>query len=309
MNKLSIKKLSLWMHRNAREIDIARWKYHFENGSRQDVIDALMRYQNTDGGFGNTLDADNWNVNSLPYATLYALDILQEIEFFDLEHPIYKGICRYIDIESDFPNGWTFTVESNGDYPHASFYNYGEEYNKTESIGIFLGFSSFVIEHYRESRIYQDILKLVEKYIGLLYDNELGDMGPTGYIKLVNAMRKAGIKGYDYDNLEERLKELVNGSIQREPEQWRYYGYRPSDYIKSKESVFYADNKEIVDVELKFLVDTLPEDDVWPISWSWFENNEVYPKEWAISEVWGKAYKAIGRTLFLKEFGKISERG
>lgn len=306
MKKLATDKVSLWMHRNAREIEIARWKYHFENGDKFDVINTLMLYQNEDGGFGNVLDPDNWNTNSLPYATLYALNILREVEFYDLSHPIYKGICRYLDVTSNFPSGWAFTLESNNDFPHASFYNFNEEYNKTESIGIFLGLSAFIIEHYRESIIYTQIKGMLGKYINLIFDNNLGDMGPSGYISLVSAMKKVPIEGYDYDKLEVRLKELVNNSIQRNPDQWQFYGYRPSDYIKSSNNIFYSDNKDIVDVELNFLIDTLPDNDVWPISWSWFENSALYPKEAAISETWCKAYKAIDKCLFLKNFGRLS---
>lgn len=305
MKKAAVKNISLWIHRNAREIDIARWNYHFENGAKKDVINALMLYQNADGGFGNALDADNWNVHSLPYATLYAINILNEVEFWDLNHPIYKGICKYVDKESNFPDGWTFTVKSTQDFPHADFYNYDEDYNKTESIGIFLGLSTFMIEHYSDSVLYPDILNLIDKYICMMYDDNLGDMGPSGYIMLVNAMKREHISGYDYEKLEIRLKELVNNSIQRDPEQWQYYGYRPSDYIKLPDSIFYSDNKEIVNVELDFLVDTLPDHDVWTISWSWFSNNELYPKESGISENWCKANKAIERSLFLKGFGRI----
>ncbi|NLK95096.1 MAG: hypothetical protein GX275_07875 [Clostridiales bacterium] len=305
MKKIDIKKASLWMHRNAREIDLARWKYHFENGDKKEVIDALMLYQNPDGGFGNAIDPDNWNTNSLPYATLYAIDILGEIDFYDFKHPIYKGILKYIDKESNFPTGWVFTVESNQYYPHANFYNYNEEYNKTESIGIVLGLSSFIIEHYKESIIYNDVVNLIEKYITMMNKDNLGDMGPSGYIMLVKAMKNANIKGYDYDKLEMRLKELVNKSIQRNPEEWPFYGYRPSNYIKSKNSIFYLENRDIVDMELDFLVDTLPENDVWPISWSWFDNEELYPKESKISEVWCKANKAIQHSIFLRNFGRV----
>ncbi len=293
------------MHRNARQIDIARWNYHFENGDKNHVVETLMLYQNPDGGFGNALDADNWNPNSLPYATLYALDILKEIEFFDLGHPIYKGICKYLDVESNFPNGWTFTVKSNQDYPHANYYNFDEDYNKAESIGIFLGFSSFIIEHYKESAIFQSIIDSLDDYIGLIYQDNLGDMGPTGYIALVNAMKKEKLSGYDYNKLEKRLKELVYNSIQRNSEQWQYYGYRPSDYIKSKDSIFYLDNEDIVAVELDYLVESLPDNDVWPISWSWFDNNEIYPVESGISRIWCKANKAIERSLFLRNFERI----
>jgi hypothetical protein len=305
MKKVNLNHIGSWIHKNGRELELAIWKYHFENGNKEDVVNALMYYQNEDGGFGNGVDPDNWNVNSLPYATLFVINVLNDIEFYDKKHPIYLGIERYIDIESNFPEGWIFTVATNKDFPHASYYNYDENYNKTESIGIILGFCSFIIAHYGESKIYSEVLELADKMLEKLNNDNLGDMGPTGYISLVNAMKNAKIEGYDYDKLELRLKELVNNSIQRNPKEWINYGYRPSDYIKSKDSIFYEANKEILNVELDFLYDTLPENDVWPISWSWFENNEKYPKESAISGNWYKSIKAIERTNFLKNFERI----
>ncbi|QAA32354.1 hypothetical protein [Clostridium manihotivorum] len=305
MKKVSLKPIAAWIHRNARELEVAIWKFHFENGTKEDVINALIYYQNEDGGFGNAIDPDNWDVNSSPYATLFALNILKDIEFDDMQHPIYLGIKKYIDTELNFPEGCTFTVITNRNYPHASFHNYDENYNKIESTGVILGFSSFIIDHYRDSKTYPAVMELMEKMIEKLFSDEHGDMGPTGYISLVNSMKQAQLEGYDYDKLELRLKELVNGSIQRNPEQWCYYGYRPSDYIKSKDSIFYQGNEEIINVELDFLHDTLPQNDVWPISWSWFENNDKYPKEAVISLNWWKATKAIERARFLKSFMRI----
>ncbi len=302
MKRVNLNHVASWMHRNARELELAIWKYHFENGNKEDVVNALMYYQNEDGGFGNAVDPDNWNVNSLPMATLFIINVLKDIEFFDMQHPIYLGIKRYINSELNFPEGCTFTVIANKDYPHASYYNYDENYNITESTGVILGFCSFIIEHYRDSKMYSAALELIGKMMAKVFDDNLGDMGPTGYISLVNTMKHAQIEGYDYDKLELRLKELVNNSIQQNPEQWPYYGYRPSDYIKFEDSIFYQDNKDIVNVELDFLYDTLPENDVWPISWSWFENNEKYPKESTISGNWWKSIKAIERAKFLKNF-------
>lgn len=50
-----------FVYRNARPLDLARWKYHFENGSEQEVLAALSAYQNEDGGFGHGLEEDNMN--------------------------------------------------------------------------------------------------------------------------------------------------------------------------------------------------------------------------------------------------------
>lgn len=303
MKKIRLISISNWMHRNARELELARWKYHFENGDKMEVVNALMYFQNSDGGFGNAVDPDNWNQNSVPYGTYFVLEILKEINFFDFNHPIYLGIKKYLDC--NFPEGWAFTIPTNQEFPHAAYYNYDAEYNKVESKGIIISFCSFILEYYKESPLYDQLLRIADEMVHGIYEENQGDMGPSGYVTLIHAMKKAGLPNYDYGKLEKQLNELVNRSIQRDPEQWLSYGYRPSAYIKSKDSMFYEGNEEIIEKELDFLVDTLPQNDVWPISWSWFENRDKYLKESSISENWCKAYKTIENVIFLKNFGRI----
>jgi len=45
------KKARSFIYRNARPLDIARWQYHFENGSKEAVLTALAAYQNEDGSW------------------------------------------------------------------------------------------------------------------------------------------------------------------------------------------------------------------------------------------------------------------
>ena len=114
-----------WMYRNARQIELVLWQYCFENGTKEAVVEALMFYQNEDGGFGHALEADNWNVHSTPITTNHALSILRQIEFYDMSHPIYKGIWKYLNSEKDLLSyGWRFTVPGTEEYPHAPWWNY-----------------------------------------------------------------------------------------------------------------------------------------------------------------------------------------
>ena len=39
------------MHRNARGLELAKWRFYFEGGDAGAVVDELQYYQNTDGGF------------------------------------------------------------------------------------------------------------------------------------------------------------------------------------------------------------------------------------------------------------------
>lgn len=61
MRKLSqeqLKKMNEWMQKFARPYDIAKWNYLFNGGTKESIIEELLKYQNADGGFGNGFEAD-----------------------------------------------------------------------------------------------------------------------------------------------------------------------------------------------------------------------------------------------------------
>ena len=45
--------IKTWMYRNARHVELCLWQYFFEDGDKKAVADALLSYQNEDGGFGH----------------------------------------------------------------------------------------------------------------------------------------------------------------------------------------------------------------------------------------------------------------
>lgn len=300
--------IKAWVYRNAREIELNLWKYYFEDGTKDNVISALTYYQNADGGFGHALEPDNWNTNSTPYTTLHAINILKDIEFKDLSHPIYQGILNYLHSEKDLMEyGWRFSVPTNDNFPHAPWWNFSEEENLKESIGLTAELSVFVLRYADKSSVlYQKVITLVKKLIdNLMSENEFGDMGIGGYIELIQAINELEIGDYDYNCLQKKMNELVKNAIEHDISNWQYYGVRPSDCIRNPQSIYYNENKTIVEKELIYLVESKPENSVWGITWTWFGNNEKYAKEFAISENWWKVIKGIEKLRFLKNFGYI----
>lgn len=123
-----------FIYRNARPIDLTRFQYHFENGTKKAVLDALAVYQNEDGGFGHALEADSWNPNSTPIQTWAATEILRELDVFDLQNPIVKGILNYLASGQDFGNDfWYGVVSSNNDFPHAPWWSAGADFQETDT--------------------------------------------------------------------------------------------------------------------------------------------------------------------------------
>lgn len=295
-----------WMHRNAREIELSAWRCLFEGCDVRDVPRALAFYQNEDGGFGHALEADLWNPHSSPYTTLYALGILKAVGFHDLSHPVYRGILRYMESCAELADyGWRFSIATNDDFPHAPWWTYNEEGNRRESIGLTASLAAFALRGMEAgARVRGKALALGVSLAGRLEEEGgLGEMGIGGLIELLPALKAAGAQGLDYEALELRLREHVHKSIERDTSKWATHVVRPSRYIQSPDSPFYAENADIVRRELAYLLDTREAGGVWPIDWSWFDLMDRYAREFAISENWWKGQKAIESMLFLRNFG------
>jgi hypothetical protein len=294
-------KARLFMYRNARPVDIARWQYHFEKGGKEAVLTALSAYQNDDGGFGHALEADSWNPHSSPIQTWAATEILKEIDFADREHPILCGILRYLGSGTDFiGDKWTNTVPTNNDYPGAPWWNYNEETNRTDynPNACLVGFALAYAE--ADSTLYETAVRLARKAAAVYLDGGLlNDMHRAlCYVRLMEYCEKAKVVDViDIAALKTRLLEQVRASITQNTAEWETgYICKPSQFFNSRESIFYADNKRLAEYECEYIEKTQLADGSWNIPWNW----NKYPEEWAISKNWWKGYCAILNMLYLR---------
>lgn len=184
------------------------------------------------------------------------------------------------------------------------------EANSVEGLGVTAEIVGFILRYGDEnSNLYQKALTLCDVIINKLRETEnYGDMGIGGYVILLESIEQANLTWrFECGFLIERLRTLVHDTIERDTDKWENYSVRPSEYIASPKSRFYKGNEEIVSLELDYIIETRPKNGVWNITWSWFENNEKYAKEFAISENWWKASKAIEKINFLKRFNMVEE--
>ncbi|QNO17658.1 hypothetical protein [Caproicibacterium amylolyticum] len=296
-----------WIYRNARHLDFVRWQYHFENGCKTDVLDALLAYQNPDGGFGHALEADSWNPNSTPIQTATAVQILKEINFADQKSPLIQGIVRYLGSKSDFEgNRWKNTVESNNHYPHAPWWHTNSDqptrsqYNPTAILGGFLlQFSE------KDSTIYKDALEIIHHLTDSFLKDPQIEMHPLLCVSdMLSYIHEANLQNqFSYTDLCLALHKQVQALIKQDANNWSEYAFRPSRYIQSPDNVLYEENKEILNKELDYVLKSRNAEGVWDITWSW----ENYEKEFAVSENWWKADVAIKNMLLLQAFGRIED--
>lgn len=296
-----------FIYQNARPLDLSRWQYHFENGSKEAVLNALSYYQNVDGGFGHALEADSWNPNSSPIQTWTATEILREIDFTDASHPILKGILGYLGSGKDFDGEfWYNTVLSNNHYPHAPWWHTESDstchnnYNPTACLaGFLIRFAN------KDSELFQVGCKIAKKsFEHLITSQSMNDMHTLlCFIRMMEYCEDAGATDiFDISTLKSKLLEQVKSSITVNTVEWdTSYVCKPSHFFNTKDSIFYNDNKAIVKFECEHIGKTQLEDGSWNIPWGW----DGYPEQWAISKNWWKSNVIIQNMLYLiKGFGE-----
>lgn len=298
------KKAQEFIYRNARPLDLARWQFHFENGSKKVVLKALSYYQNPDGGFGHALEQDAWNPNSAPIQTWTATEILHEINFSDSSDSIINGILRYLGSGRDF-NGkfWYNIIKSNNDYPHAPWWQSDSESSSHNDYNPTAGLAGFIIRYSdKNSELYKLGCRISqEAYEQLVSADNHKDMHTIlCYIRLMEYIKAAGATDViDLNTLQSILIEHVKGCITQNTEAWgTSYICKPSQFFNSMASIFYASNKEIAEYECEYIMKTQLEDGSWDIPWSWND----YPEAWAISKNWWKSNGIIINMLYTRGF-------
>lgn len=307
MGSIIFSKARKWICLNARPIDRERFRYLFENGSREAVLSALIEYQNEDGGFGHALEADSFNPMSSPIQTWAATEILNEAGLEE-EHPIIHGILIYLDSGRDF-NGkcWLNTIPSNNDYPRAPWWTYISQsynsitYNPTAALaGFALRFAG------KDSALYKKCLGIAKEAIQCLKETEKSDEMHTlaCYVRMAQYCRKAGLaEELSIDEVEKLLLQKTSKVMTWDTDKWSYdYVCKPSQFIMDKESFLYDSFKELADYECEFIKNSQQPDGTWPINWKWAD----YLEQWYIAEGWWKADLIIKNLRFLHGLGSIA---
>lgn len=303
-----------FVYRNGRPLDLARWKYHFENGSLQDVIDALSAYQNEDGGFGHGLEEDNMNPHSIPMQAWRAAVVLRELIGLHKFEPIVGKLLDYLERTSEFDGEkWSYVVASNNDFPHAPWWTYpyapwyqGTEsekfcrrYNPTASL------AGFILRYAEtDSGIWKKALVIAKEAVEALF--QMGDPQDmyvlSCFVQLYDDIGAAELSDrFDTERLTALLQELVTGTITQDISQWETdYICKPSQFFCRKESFLYEKNRETAQYECEFIRKTQMSDGGYAVAWSW----DAYPEAWAVSKNWWRAEITVNNMIYLHNMTK-----
>lgn len=309
---VNFEKARNFIYRNARPIELEQFRFFFENGSADAVVEALAAYQNEDGGFGNALEPDSWNPNSSPVQTWAATEILRKINFKNREHPMIKGILKFLESGEHFcGNVWSSTILTNNDYPRAAWWwadpqwvnaksdpTVSRVYNPTAALaGFIVNFAE------KNSSVYKLGERIAKAAVNAFLLEPVDDMHTTAcFVQLYDWLKRIDTVDFaDIIAFEKAIGAAITRGINHDKNAWDGYICRPSFFFNSNDSVFYEDNKGIADFECEHIVQKQLEDGAWPTPFGW----DNHPTEAAITTNWWRSYLAIEKLLYLRGMGKL----
>ncbi len=281
---------------NARPLELAVYKYFFENESNQAVIDELLKFQNSDGGFGNALEPDFFNPNSSPIATNDAIITLSRVNALDRDSDILKGIVRYLESCDSFDGDkkrWLFAIDSNKDYPHAIWWQ-----KKGDGISGFnpsISLAAFLICYSNRASLYEKIIK--EGFEYLENAEEISGDSLKCFLLAHELLKANSINDIiDLEHFKDLLCKAIDNSICKDIEKYGIeYVPMPSDFFSGSYLEFITPEiKTLITAEKGILGKLQMEDGGFDITWKWYTS---YP-EYEQARAWWRPRITIEKLLF-----------
>ena len=289
----------------ARPLDHALFRYHFEDGTAVAVWQELAAFQNGDGGFGHALEPDVRTPSSSALATGIALRTLAE-SGAPAEHPMAQDAVSYLKKTLDRQTlTWRVVPADANDYPHAPWwhdedgslsatFDAYQVIPRAELVAYLHAFSDLVPEPWLE-----DVTKAAVLAVDGL------PLGGGGGDDLVYALRLAGAEHLSSKNrqlLRRRLREVAPAAVTRDPARWASYSIPPLKLAPSPDSLVADLFPEVIQENLDYVIDTQTAEGYWEPTWDW---GGFYPETWPTARDEWRGELTLHNLLSLHAYGRL----
>ncbi len=292
-----------FIHREARPLEKALFAFYFEGGGRGPVDAALAAFRNPDGGFGRALEADLRTDRSSILATLTALHLLRDLST-PADHPLLAGALRFLREAYDAEKRvWRFIPPDADDAPHAPWWSQ-EDLEKTFDgfrVNPRVALLSYLLEH--PAAFAPEIGRAIYPEVVADLNRQSGPLGVNDLQCYVTLVEGPGLPAGERARMIDRVADLLDQSIERDPAQWKSYVVRPLDCIHSPDSPFYARFQLLVDQQLDDEIDDQAADGSWSPNWSWFG---AFDDDWPRARRDWQGVITLERLRTLDRFGRIA---
>ncbi|WLD94278.1 prenyltransferase/squalene oxidase repeat-containing protein [Alkalihalobacillus sp. AL-G] len=300
LDEQSFRKAKEYLFIHGRRLEQALFNYHFENGSEDDVLDALREFQNEDGGFGNRIEPDFQLDQSSPMATTLAFQIFKELNLSS-DHPMVRDGMTYLLKTYHSEKGrWHALPPEVNNVPHAPWWHYDNEKERVmveASWGNPNAEISGYLLRYKELVPEEVATNLKGRCLAHFKALDTLDMHETFCF-----LRLAGeLSQIERDPIIEKVKEHIPELVNLKREQWANYGMQPVQLVKGVQSPFYEMMKESVEENLDYVIEKQHSDGSWHPNWEWGQ----YENDWPESKELWKGILTYEKLKLLKSHGRL----
>lgn len=298
LTKKHIDRIEQWMQSHSRPYDLAKWNHLVHNGSKEDIVVEMLKYQNSDGGMGSGFEPDVICPKSAAITTAEA--IFQAYDYdLDCTSDWMKRILSYFEQSvQKIPKYWEDCPKEAMDYPHAPWWSYQPctVFNPNLCGAV----ASAMIRYGTESqkqlgyRIADDCLKL------LISDDFCGDHDTLNMLALVEQLISIG-SPLVTDAVMTAMKRRILENTCFDPQRYHEYVFTPLDFVTSPDSIWYDTVGHGIDATFDFWFDSLNADGVWNPNFSWGIDSDISRQ---VTTYW-TGYVTVKRVKILKNFNRI----
>ena len=301
LSKNQLAKMEKWLKANARPLDMAKWDFLFNGGSKAEIVEELLKYQNTDGGFGNALEADILLPDSSATASAEAIFMAYGYELDCSEEWFAKLLDYFENSVQSIPSFWEAVPQKIQEYPHPPWWGYDPDEKFTPNPRAVIASAMIAHGTVKQKEIG---LKVAVKCLEYLASNEFcGDHESYCLIALIEKLQHINSPLIN-DDVIASMNHRIAANVCYDESKWGEYQPQPVNFADSPSSPWYDCVKSGIENNLKYLLDNINEDGVWTPNFSWGTDSAASreaTKNWT-------GCITVGRAKIFKNFN-MAERG
>ena len=304
MSRKAFERARTYLLEQARPLERGLFRFQFEGGSPTDVLEALGRFGNLDGGFGKALEPDYRAKASSVLATCAALGRMEELGVGG-DHPLAEGAIHYLLDTFDGRRGRWVLVPGDGEAePHAPWWN-AQELEAT--------FSGFRINPLAEvlGRLLQfgkaEGRRLARALLPELRDNltKADGLAPSEVEGLL-VLRRAPMDDPETRAfLDAHLRLHLPRCVEREAVRWAAYCLKPLWAVPSPAGIGATELGGTLEEALDYELRTQAADGAWEPNWDW---GGAFPGHWQAARREWRGWLTLRNLTTLKAFGRLPKR-
>lgn len=290
----------------ARPLERAWFEHRFEAATVDGVLAELARFQNEDGGFGQSLEPDVRTPGSSALATGIGLRMLRELGC-PPEHPLVRQAVAYLIARfDDEAQVWRVVPSDTNSYPHAPWWH--DEGGSLARLfddfriiprALILGslhhFSALVPANWLDG-----VTEKTVRYVEMV--EVLGAGGGSDLEYVISLAETKGLPQYDAARLKTRIQAAVPAAVVRDPAKWGSYCVTPLRIAPSPKSLGADLIQDELQMHLDYQIAHQTPEGTWDPTWSW---GDSYPEAWEQARLEWRSHLTLETLTALRAFGRI----